>query len=100
MGMTLFDVEPILTPRERFEEFHRENPHVYERLRYMSLELVANGHSRIGMGMLFEVLRWSAMTTRDGDFKLNNNYRAFYSRMLMENEPELRDVFELREQHL
>jgi ribosomal protein L4 len=31
-------------------------------------------------------------------FKLNNNYRAFYARLLACNEIELRTVFELRTQ--
>ena len=40
------------------------------------------------------------MGTNDpaSEFKLNNNYRSFYSRLLMEQEPELAGYFETRTQ--
>jgi hypothetical protein len=31
-----------------------------------------------------------------GDFKLNNNYRAHYARLIMHQEPDLDGIFELR----
>jgi len=53
------------------------------------------------MKMLFEVIRWQHyMTTNDpsSEYKLNNNYTAFYARLLMKHTPELDGVFELRRQ--
>lgn len=80
-----------------FRAFHRENPHVYSELRRLAVDLVAVGHQRIGIGMLFEVLRWQRALHTVGDaFKLNNSHRAFYARMLMDREPRLRGVFETR----
>lgn len=82
-----------------FWKFHRGNPDVYVRLAELARRLVARGHRKIGIGMLFEVLRWHHAMTTQGDadgFKLNNNYRALYARLLMEREPDLADVFELR----
>jgi len=89
-----------MTLDQQFEAFHAENPHVYEMLRRLSLDAARLGR-RVGIGMLFEVLRWqNAMTTTDeaSEFKLNNNYRAFYARLLMEREPELDGYFETRTQ--
>lgn len=89
------------TLSEQFDAFHAANPHVYHALRRLAIGMVRNGRRRIGIKMLFEVLRWQyAMTTADAssDFKLNNNYAPFYSRLLMDNEPELADAFELRTQ--
>lgn len=88
-----------LTFQERFEEFHRHNPHVYVRLVKLSRELKGRGHDRIGMRMLWEVLRWQSMmrTLREeGDYKLNDHYHARYARRIMEQEPDLEGVFELR----
>ena len=84
--------------RDRFEEFHRANPHVYEQLRRRALRAKRKGF-KPGIGCLFELLRWNhgmKFTVGDGEFKLNNNYRAYYARMLMECEPELEGFFELR----
>jgi hypothetical protein len=88
-----------LSIQERFERFHQANPWVYESLRTLSLDLVGRGQTRIGIGMLFEVMRWHyARSTKDpsSDFRLNNDYRSRYSRLLMDNEPELAFVFETR----
>lgn len=82
---------------DAFQTFDESNPHVYTALVQMARDLVNRGHRRIGMKMLFEVLRWqTAMYTTGSTFKLNNNYTSHYARVIMENEPDLRGVFELR----
>lgn len=86
---------------QQFQAFHADNPHVYRSLRRLALDLRARGVRKYGIAGLFEVLRWQhAMTTTDpsSDFKLNNNFRSFYSRILMDNEPSLAGFFETREQ--
>lgn len=86
--------------QEAFEKFHAANPFVYEALRRLALELVERGRKKIGIGMLTEVVRWEyARQTSDAssDFKINNNYRSRYARLLMENVEELEGVFEVRE---
>lgn len=81
--------------QQKFERFHRTNPHVYEELRRMAFDLKAKGHAKIGIGMLFEVLRWNHYinTTDTSGFKLCNNYRSRYARMIMDREPTLRGIF-------
>lgn len=88
------------TIREAFREFHGKNPHVYDELVTLARGLVRAGHRRIGIGMLFEVLRWQRMLATTGDeFKLNNNYRSRYARLIMYREIDLRYVFETRRLH-
>ena len=84
--------------QEQFEEFHRSNPWVYSKLKNMALNLKAKGHKKIGIGMLFEVLRWEYyMKTDDpSGWKLNNNYRSRYSRLIMDQEKDLEGIFETR----
>lgn len=87
------------TTQENFEDFHALNPHLYVVFRRMALGLARAGRNRFGMAMLYEVVRWDYLTTTnhgDHDFKINNNYQGRYARLLMQNEPELADVFELR----
>jgi len=90
---------------EKFEAFHGANPEVYAKLRELAFELKSRGVERYGMAGLFEVLRYeSALQTVDAEtgeapeFKLNNSYRSFYARLLMEREPALAGFFELRTQ--
>jgi hypothetical protein len=89
-----------LTIEGQFARFHMENPHVYELLVRLARDLVSRGHRKVGIGMLFEVARWRTMLTTIDEvspFKLNNNYRSRYARLIMENEPDLGDVFDVRE---
>lgn len=84
---------------QRFENFHAANPHVYTALVALARRLKNRGHQRIGMGMLFEVLRWQWMMGTDdphSEYRLNNNYRSRYARLIMQQEPDLADVFETR----
>lgn len=86
------------TLEERFQAFHELNPHVYRHLRRLALDL-ARRDRRMGIGGLFEVLRWQYAIVTTGDpFRLNNNYRAFYARLLMDSEPELEGFFDTRRQ--
>jgi hypothetical protein len=82
----------------KFNEFHANNPWVYDKLRDMALKLKRSGRSNYGIAALFEVLRYEyAMITIGNDgLKLNNNYSALYARMLSQREPELRTFFSMR----
>jgi hypothetical protein len=83
---------------EQFADFHAANPEVYDALVGLAREARrVNGRAKIGIGMLFEVLRWHFfLHTADDSFKLNNNYRSRYARKIMEREPDLRDIFDTR----
>jgi len=80
-----------------FKEFHEANPHVYAKLRDFAVQARHSGRKHLGIAAVFERLRWWASFEVSGDeFKLNNNWRAFYSRMLMDREPTLSGFFETR----
>ena len=87
------------TLADRFEAFHEANPRVYETLLHLSREWVRRrSGQKCSISMLFETARWllSLETQSADEFKLNNSHRAFYSRLLMLNHPELSDLFDLR----
>ena len=86
------------THEQAFRAFHAANLHVYENLVRLTRQAVQNGRRRIGIGMLFEVLRWNyVMSSSGSDFKLNNNYRSHYVRLIIKLHPEWAGMFELRE---
>jgi hypothetical protein len=88
-----------LTYQEQFDQFHARNPWVYGALVELARDLKRRGRRKIGMKMLFEVLRWTYYRTTDdpdSDFKLNNNLHSRYSRLIMQKEPDLADLFETR----
>lgn len=83
---------------DRFNAFHTANPHVYQALRRLALQMRRAGHKRWSTKGAFEVLRWQyAMLTESSDgFKLNNIYTRPYAHLLMQQEPELLGFFETR----
>lgn len=84
----------------RFLAFHNANPAVYAELVKLARQARSIGRSKIGIGMLWEVLRWNvrfALVSIADGYKLNNNHRSRYARMIHKREPDLRGIFELRE---
>lgn len=86
---------------DRFARFHAANPHIYAALRDMARSLVAAGETRIGVKMLWEVLRYSykigavSLGNDPEPYQLNNSYTSRYARLLNQ-EPGLVGVIELR----
>lgn len=85
----------------RFRDFHAANPHVYRELLSLAREAKANGARKIGIRMLWEVMRWNQrgyLATDDPNsaFKLNDHYPPFYARLLIAEHPELEGLFEVR----
>tara|TARA_R110000787_G_scaffold280455_1_gene391180 strand:+ start:349 stop:630 length:282 start_codon:yes stop_codon:yes gene_type:complete len=86
----------------KFKDFHEANKHVYKTLVFMCRKYRNRNPGRqLGIATLWENLRWDYLMTTDvqDDFKLNNNHKPHYARMIMEKEPDLHDLFELREMH-
>lgn len=81
-----------------FAEFHHNNPEVYDELVALARRWKHGGHHRVGIGMLWEVLRWNRALAGVGDaaFKMNNSYRSRYARLIMRQEADLVDFFEIR----
>jgi hypothetical protein len=89
----------VETSVDRFSIFHKKNPQVYKMLvsKCKSWRF-RHPKKKLGIRMLWEAMRWDYMMQTDAeDFKLNNNHTPFYARMIMDCEPELSGIFELRE---
>lgn len=86
------------SPAERFLAFHHGNPEVMMSLMSLCLDVLSRGRKRWSVKGAFEVLRWSSLRTAGEDFKLNNNFTAFYARALPLLNPALEGFFAVREQ--
>ncbi|WP_406738584.1 hypothetical protein OG365_24515 [Streptomyces sp. NBC_00853] len=105
---TLFgldDIQPVrlpesvrdLTIQQRFEAFHALNPWVMRHLEKLVQDAIGKGFQRIGIGMLFELLRYRyGEATRGDEFRLNNDFRSRYVRELIGARPDWADLFETR----
>ena len=88
---------------QKFEHFHRLNPHVFWHIKEIAWELRRTGHRCGSVKLIFERLRWLYALATLGDtdgFKLNNNHHAYYARVLMKLHPEFDGFFVLRKQRI
>lgn len=72
---------------------------VYRSVRRRALGLRSCGWKRYGIAALWEAARFDRDLEVGPDahgWKLNNNYRAYMARLLMEREPDLAGFFEIR----
>lgn len=80
-------------------KFHRANPLVYNEYKRLVRQLVRNGVKRVSSLHVLGYIRMNQMLQVDrqgDDYKVNNNYAPFYSRLLVRECPELFDYFEFR----
>lgn len=86
------------TIQERFEEFHKANPRIYDLLVRFALEAKRSGRPRYSIDAIIQRVRWHlSIETTDSDFKLNDHFTSRYARLIMSRVPELDGFFEVRE---
>lgn len=84
--------------KERFDEYHRNNPHIYHQFRYYTLKAIQSGYKHFGSQMIIERIRWqTGVISKQSDFKINNDFAAFYSRMFMLEYPSYSTYFRTRQ---
>jgi len=99
-----FDFSPIEEEifddlQSRFIRFNHNNPHIYRNLVTLARQFRQKRPDGVtGIGMLYEVLRWNYYMNVDTteEYKLSNDFRAAYSRLIMKQEPDLAGVFKVR----
>ncbi|MEU8919527.1 hypothetical protein AB0D10_01150 [Kitasatospora sp. NPDC048545] len=84
--------------QERFEQFHALNGWVLAELERLTAECIDAKFAKVSLGMLFEIIRYSygRATLSADDFRLNNDFRSRYARLLIEQHPEWATYFEVR----
>jgi len=99
----LFDDRQRLDDRStidlQFRRFHAKHPDVYDAVCTLARQAKRAGRAQIGIGMLWEALRWQTFLAGGDDreeYRLNNSYRSRYSRLVMDMEDDLDGIFRTR----
>ena len=95
------DTTVLLSAREyrqilEFKQYHEANPHIYIAFKRFAFEAINAGRHYLGAGFVVERMRWETMISGDDEFKLNNNYRAYYARLFMDEYPDNKGFFRTR----
>jgi hypothetical protein len=86
--------------REQVATFHRRHPEVWDLFAKYTLQMIAKGFNHYSAKAIFERIRWEKDLGGDGktQFKLNNNYTAFYARRFGRAYPQHEGFFRNRKQ--
>ena len=84
---------------QRFSEFDAQYPKVWDLFVAFTFEVIRAGHSHYSADAVLHRVRWE--TTFDvgappHEFKINNNYSAFYARKFREAFPQYAQFFRTR----
>jgi len=75
-------------------EWHKENPHVWKYFERFALEAISNGHNKISHWLIINRIRWEVtIVTTGSDFKISNDYIAFYARLWQAKYPQHKSLF-------
>lgn len=81
-----------------FRQYHDRHPEVWRYLVRLVGQLQRRGRDRYGIAALWERLRWHFSIERgEEEFKLNNNHKAYYARLLMARYPQYAGFFQTRQ---
>jgi hypothetical protein len=81
---------------EAFKKFHLENPMVWDLFKQYTFMIIERDFHNYGVAAVFERIRWHVEIETRGELKLNNNFRAYYSRMFESKFPEHEGFFRKR----
>ena len=82
---------------EKFPQYHKDNPHIYEAFKHHTHLAISRGFKNFSAEFVFNILRWeTGISAKHDPYKINNNYKAFYSRMFMNEYPEYANFFRVR----
>jgi len=81
--------------------FHAKKPEVYTLLVALARNIRRRWPNRkVGIELLINRVRWDFSfdySNSGEDFKINQNFAAYYARLIIKQEPDLQDMFELRQ---
>jgi len=86
--------DDFLARKQAWWEWHQKNPQVWMMFERFSFEAVNRGRKKISHWLIINRIRWeTAILTTGSDFKISNDYIAFYARLWKAKYPMHEDLF-------
>lgn len=79
--------------KESFKNYHAKRPEIYEEFKKVAHQLIARGYRRLSSQLICEVIRYNSMITKIGEYKINNDAAAGYSRLFEKDHPQYEGYF-------
>ena len=85
------------TLKQKWWEWHRTNPHVYQLFEKFTFMAINKGHKNLSAWLVVNRIRWeTSIETTGDDFKISNDYIALYARLFMHYHPEYEGFFRIK----
>jgi len=84
----------------QFIQFHLDNPHIYDLILKRCSFLKNKGKDHYSIEAIVNIIRWEydvGIHQDKSGFKFSNNYKSFYARLIMDNNPHLKGFFKMKE---
>ena len=95
----LLDAGAPLDTASNVISYMQKNRHIWEAYQKYCLKIVSQGARRIGSKAIIELLRYNESGgdwDKYEDYKINNNYASYFSRIFIEKYPEHKNLFSFR----
>jgi len=99
-GLGRSSVDRLEEMRKQVTAYHEKHPEVWEMFEEFAFSMINRGFDNYSVNAIFERIRWEKDAGGDGvtQFKIGNNYRAFYARRFMKKHPKHEGFFRTRKQ--
>jgi len=71
----------------KFKTYHKNNPHIYDAFESITLDLIKLGRTQFAVRNILGKMRWDMAISGDDEYKINENYSAYYGRLFEEKHP-------------
>ena len=83
--------------KEAWWKWHQKNPQVWKKFEEYTFQAINAGRKKYSQWAIINRIRWNAeVETSGGDFKISNDYIAFYARLFHVKHPEYKDFFSVK----
>jgi hypothetical protein len=89
---------PFSTIRD-FLDYWKKNPDVWRYFEAACMELMLRGIKKYGAKSIVEKVRWDISIERKGEFKINNDYTAYFIRAFLVKHPNAKEIFTTKKVH-
>lgn len=82
---------------DAFDKYNLEHPDIFKRFVELACAMKIAGRKRYGAMSIIEAMRWEYdIANPKGEFKINNNFRSLFARLLAYQDPAFEEFFEFR----
>jgi len=84
--------------KQKWWEWHNKNPEVYELFKRFTMQVINTGRKRYSHWAIMNQIRWhTEIQTSGSEFKISNNYIAYYARLFVHENPKYKNFFTLKQ---